>query len=414
MLAGLTQDVLARCDAVAAFTEEPERITRTFLCEPMRGVHALVAQWMQAAGMRTRVDAVGNLIGRLPAAREDAPVLLIGSHLDSVPNAGRFDGVLGVVLGIAAVQALSRERLSFAIDVIGFSEEEGVRFRTPYLGSLAAAGRFDAKLLERTDANGVTVVDAIRRFGIDPAAIPQAAYRPEQVLGYLEVHIEQGPVLEALEYPLGVVEAIAGQSRLWVRFDGKPGHAGTLPMEMRQDGLTAASEFVLAVERMARQKKGLRGTVGQLTVSPGAVNVVPGSVRLSVDVRHARDDVRESALANLLIQAKAIARHRQVGFQVEHEEHHPAVPVDPALCEQLARAVQTAGYPVHRMVSGAGHDAAVMATVAPMALLFVRSPGGISHHPAEAVLEEDVRAALKVMVGFIESLSENDHAGVDR
>lgn len=401
----LARRVLARCDTVAGFTEEPGRITRTFLCAPARQVQERVAEWMRAAGMLTRVDALGNLIGRYPAARADAPVFLIGSHLDTVPNAGRYDGVLGVLLGIAAVEALGGKPLPFALDVLAFSEEEGVRFRTPYLGSLAAAGRFDPKLLERTDTAGVTLAQAIRDFGLNPEEIPATAYRADNVLGYFEVHIEQGPVLEDLDRPLGLVEAIAGQSRLWFRFDGKPGHAGTLPMELRQDALAAAAEFVLAVERMARIKKGLRGTVGQVDITPGAVNVVPGSARLSLDLRHARDDVREPALANLLTQACAIARHRRVSFQVERAEHHAAVPADAQLTERLAEAVQAAGYPVHRLVSGAGHDAAVMATLAPMAMLFVRSPGGISHHPAEAVLAEDVQAALAVMVRLLTTLA---------
>lgn len=401
----LARRVLARCDAVAGFTEEPGRITRTFLCAPARQVQDCVAEWMRTAGMRTRVDAVGNLIGRYPAARADAPVFLIGSHLDTVPNAGRYDGVLGVMLGIAAVEALGGKPLPFALDVLAFSEEEGVRFRTPYLGSLAAAGRFDPELLERTDSAGVTLAQAIRAFGLEPERIRAAAYQPGQVLGYFEVHIEQGPVLEDLNLPLGVVEAIAGQSRLWARFEGKAGHAGTLPMELRQDALAAAAEFVLAIERMARIKKGLRATVGQLAVTPGAVNVVPGAARLSLDLRHARDDVRAPALANLLRQAEAIARHRRVGFQVEQVEHQAAVPADPRLTERLAEAVRAAGHPEHQMVSGAGHDAAVMATLGPMAMLFVRSPGGISHHPAEAVLLEDVRAALEVTVRFLENLA---------
>ncbi len=405
MFDDLSQEILARCDAVAGFTEEPGRITRAFLCAPMRGVHDLVGGWMRDAGMEVRLDAVGNLIGRYPAARPDAPVLLIGSHLDTVPNAGRFDGVLGVVLGIAAVGALSRKRLPFAIDVLAFSEEEGVRYRTPYLGSLAAAGQFDPRLLERTDAAGVTLADALRGFGLDPARVSDAAYPPGRALGYLEVHIEQGPVLESLNQPLGVVEGIAGQSRLWVRFEGRAGHAGTSPMERRRDALAAAAEFVLAVERLARIKRGLRATVGQLGVNPGAVNVVPGSARLSVDFRHAHDDVRQPALASLLKQAEAIARHRRVRFVLEQEEHHSAVPADLRWTDRLADAVRAAGHPVHRMVSGAGHDAAVMASLAPMTMLFVRSPGGVSHHPDEAVRAEDVRAALDVTVRFIESLA---------
>jgi allantoate deiminase len=404
-IASLAAEVLARCDTVAGYSEETDCIKRTFLCEPMHGLHDRMSGWMAAAGMRVRRDPIGNLIGRYPAGEEDAPVFLIGSHLDSVPNAGRYDGVLGVLLGVAAMQALGGRRLPFAVDVIGFSEEEGVRYRMPYLGSMAVCGRFDAALLTRTDAAGITIAEALRRFGLDPDQVPRAAYQGERVLGYLEAHIEQGPVLEALGQPVGVVEAIAGQSRLWVCFRGKAGHAGTLPMERRQDALAAAAQLVLEVEQQARSVEGLRGTVGALAVEPGAVNVVPGLVRLSLDVRHAVDAVREKAVASLRQRAEAIAGERGVRFEVESAEHHAAVPADPKLSEHLAAAVASVGQPVRHLVSGAGHDAAVMASLAPMAMLFVRSPGGVSHHPDEAVLPGDVAVALEILVRFLEHLA---------
>jgi allantoate deiminase len=400
----LAREVLEQCEVIARFSEEPDRVTRTFLCPAMQGVHDSLTGWMRAAGMTVRRDALGNLIGRYAAAVPDAPLLLIGSHLDSVPNAGKYDGVLGVLLGLAAVQALGGRRLPFAVDLLGFSEEEGIRYRTPYLGSRAVCGRFDAGLLERTDAAGVPLVDALRMFGLDPARIPEAAYQDEHLLGYLEAHIEQGPVLEAAQIPVGVVEAIAGQSRLWVSFHGKAGHAGTLPMEHRRDALSAAAELVLHVETLARSTSGLRGTVGTMAVAPGAVNVVPGSARLSLDIRHAQDVVREDAVAQVLRQAEAIAARRGVGFQVEQAEHHAAVPADPHLAGLLAAAVDAVGVPVRRLASGAGHDAAVMASIAPMAMLFVRSPGGISHHPDEAVLPADVETALKVFIEFLTHL----------
>jgi allantoate deiminase len=400
-IASLAAEALARCDTVAGYSEEAGCIKRTFLCEPMHGLHERLSGWMAEAGMQVRLDPVGNLIGRYPAREENAPVFLIGSHLDSVPNAGRYDGVLGVLLGVAAVQALGGRRLPFAIDVIGFCEEEGVRFRTPYLGSRAVCGRFDAALLRLTDGAGVSVANALRHFGLNPANVNQAAYHGERVLGYLEAHIEQGPVLEVLGLPVGVVEAIAGQSRLWVRFQGKAGHAGTLPMERRQDALAAAAAFVLEVEDTARSVEGLRGTVGALAVEPGAVNVVPGSVRLSLDVRHAVDAVREKAVAGLLQRAETIAGERGVRCAVESAEHHAAVPADPGLTERLASAVCEVGQSVRRLVSGAGHDAAVMASLAPMAMLFLRSPGGVSHHPNETVLPGDVAVALEIIVTFL-------------
>jgi allantoate deiminase len=295
--------------------------------------------------------------------------------------------------------------LPFGIGVVGFSEEEGVRYGVPYLGSLAVAGRFDPALLGRVDAQGMTMDSAFREFGLDPARISEAALPGGRILGYLEPHIEQGPVLEALGAPVGVVEAIAGQSRLWVAFDGKAGHAGTLPMEHRRDALTAAAEFALEVETIARGRDGLRGTVGTFSIAPGAVNVVPGSARLSVDLRHARDDVREAALADLRERAIAIAARRGVAFRLEAEEHHSAVMTDPGLTELLAEAVQGAGQTPHRLVSGAGHDAAALAGLTRMAMLFVRSPGGVSHHPDERVIPADVLVALGVIIRFLEILA---------
>jgi allantoate deiminase len=405
MLTRLTDDLLARCDVLARFSEVPDKITRTCLCDAMHQVHACLGDWMRQAGMTVRLDAAGNLIGHYGAARADAATFLIGSHLDSVPDAGKYDGILGVLLGVAAVQALGGMRLPFAIDVLGFCEEEGIRFRMPYLGSLAVCGRLDRAILGRMDDKGVSLAEAQRRFGLDPARLAEAAYPAGKVLGYLEAHIEQGPVLDTLPLPLGLVEAIVGQSRCWLRFVGKAGHAGALPMELRRDALAAAAEFVLAVERHARSIDGLRATVGSLAVAPDAVNVVAGLARLSLDVRHPQDQVRQQATASLLEQAAAIADRRGVALQIDPSQSHAAVPTDPRLTDLLAQSVAAVGYPVHRMVSGAGHDAAVMAALAPMAMLFVRSPGGVSHHPAESVVPADVTAALEVMVAFLHRLA---------
>jgi allantoate deiminase len=409
-LAALAMEALRRCDEAAGFTEEPGRVTRTFLSEPMRRLHERLAGWMEAAGLRVRIDAAGNMVGHYAGRQLDSPVLMIGSHIDTVPDAGKYDGVLGVMLGIAAVQALGGRRLPFGIDVIAFGDEEGVRYGVPFLGSLAARGRFDRSLLDRTDAAGVAMADAFRAFGLDPSRIGEAAYPPGGLLGYFEVHIEQGPVLESLEAPVGVVEAIAGQSRLRVEFGGRSGHAGTSPMEGRHDAMAAASEFVLEVERLGRSTAGLRATVGTIAVEPGASNVVPGTARLSVDVRHPRDDVRTSAVGELRTRALALAARRGVEFLVTREEHHAAVPADPHLADLLGRAVAQAGQVPHRLVSGAGHDAAVMAAVAPMAMLFIRSPGGVSHHPDERVLPADVAIALDVMIRYLDLLADSPGA----
>jgi allantoate deiminase len=404
-LAATALEAFGRCDEVATFTEDAGKITRTFLCEPMRRLHGPVAGWMEAAGMCVRLDAAGNLIGHYAGIRPELPVLAIGSHLDTVPDAGRYDGVLGVLLGIAAVKALGGRRLPFGIDVLAFSEEEGVRYGVPYLGSLAVCGRFDRGLLDRTDARGIAMGEAFRTFGLDPASLDEAAYPAGRLLGYLEVHIEQGPILERLNSPVGVVDAIAGQSRVWAEFRGRSGHAGTLPMEGRLDALAAAAELVLEVERLGRAVAGLRATVGTIAVVPGAVNVVPGMARLSIDIRHARDDVRMTALTELSARAAGIAARRDVAFRVVREEHHTAVPADPLLSGLLGEAVASAGHAPHRLTSGAGHDAAVMADVAPMAMLFLRSPGGVSHHPDERVLPGDVIVALDVMVRYLHILA---------
>jgi allantoate deiminase len=404
-LADLTGEVLARCEVVARYSEEPGKITRPFPSASMRGVQECVGGWMREAGLAVRLDPIGNLIGRRPAAHDMSPALLIGSHLDSVPDAGKYDGVLGILLGVAAVKALGGKSLPFAVEVVGFCEEEGIRFRTPYLGSRALCGCFEPALWERTDAAGVSLAAAVRDFGLDPARVPAAAYPPGRVLGYLEAHIEQGPVLDRAGTPLGVVEAITGQSRCWLRFTGKAGHAGTTPMDLRQDALAAAAEFVVAVETLARSQGGLRATVGALSVTGGAVNVIPGTVRLSLDVRHAEDPVRLQAVSELLGRAESIGRSRGVGLQVEQAEHHPAVRADRRLTERLDAAARAAGHEPPRMVSGAGHDAAVMARLAPMTMLFVRSPGGVSHHPDESVYPDDVAAALSVLVAFLHRLA---------
>ena len=300
----LADEILARCDLLARFSETPDHLTRTFLSAPMKQVHEALGAWMREAGMAVRLDAIGNLNGHYPAKHADAPVFLIGSHVDTVPNAGKYDGILGVLLAVATVQHLAGERLPFAVDVLAFSEEEDPLSR----GVLGAAvcGCFDRELLNRIDVNGISMATALRDFGLDPDRIHTAAYLREQVLGYLEAHIEQGPVLEEKNLALGVVEAIVGQSRLWLQFEGKAGHAGTQPMELRHDALAAAAAFVLAVEDCARRTPGLRATVGAISASPGAVNIVPGLARLSLDVRHAADSIRERATETLLAEANRI------------------------------------------------------------------------------------------------------------
>jgi allantoate deiminase len=369
----------------------------------MRCVHADLRASMEQAGMSVRVDAAGNLRGYYDGLAAEAPKLIVGSHLDTVPHAGAFDGILGVVLGIALVKALGGRRLGFGIEVVGFSEEEGVRFGLPFIGSRALAGTLDDALLAKRDVEGRSVAEAIREFGLNPTAIGEACVTGE-ALGYLEFHIEQGPLLESLELPLGVVTSIAGQSRLEVKFEGKANHAGTTPMHLRRDALTGASEWIGAVERGAAAIPSLVATVGKIEAQPGAGNVIAGSVRMSLDVRHTEDDVRAAAVKNLLDLARQIAGRRGLVASSELRLDQAAVAMDARLIEMLGCAARTSGFVDHRMYSGAGHDAMVMAERMPAAMLFLRSPGGISHHPDEAVLEADVAAALATGLKFVDLL----------
>jgi allantoate deiminase len=377
-------DVIRKCHILAGCTEEPGHITRRFLTPPMVRVHELVRAWMEAAGLQVRLDAVGNLRG----VSGEGPRLMIGSHLDTVPDAGAFDGILGVIIGIALAEARPGHR-SVPLELVGFSEEEGVGVGVPFIGSRALVG--DPVMSE-------PVLAAIRGYGLDPAEIPRAAIGSE-VRGYLEFHIEQGPVLENLGLPLGVVEAIAGQSRFEVGFTGKANHAGTTPMNLRHDALAGAAEWIGLVEREGSGTPGLVATVGRIDAQPGAPNVIPGLVKASLDVRHAQDDVRVRAAQRILSGAREIALRRGLSVKWEQKMDQPAVAM---ACEAMEMAVAAAGYPVHRMVSGAGHDAMVMARKVPASMLFLRSPGGISHHPDEAVLAEDVTAALAVGMKFLE------------
>lgn len=399
----LVSEILQRCDRLAEKTEEPGRITRTFLSPPMKAVHRLLTGWMTEASMRVQVDSAGNIAGEYPAAKPDAPLLIIGSHLDTVVDAGRYDGVLGVLLGVALVKRLAGRCLPFAIEVVGFSEEEGVRFGLPFIGSRARAGRLDPALLEVTDRQGQTVADLIRAFGLEPDSPP--AYEGRRLLAYLEVHTEQGPVLEEQGMPIGVVGAIAGQSRLHLTWAGRAAHAGTTPVWRRQDALAGAAEFVLAVERQAREIPGLMATVGRLEAFPGLANVIPGQVELSLDVRHPDDRIRLEVIGHLLAEAQEIADQRRLALTWQSVSSQPTVPMDPTLTGLLDQAMAARGYPSIRMVSGAGHDAMVMAEVAPAAMLFVRSPGGVSHHPDETVLPGDVLTALETAEAFVQLLA---------
>lgn len=401
---GRAANAIAECQRVAAFTEEPGRITRRFLTPPMHAVHDRLRDRMTVLGMRVTVDAAGNLRGLWQPEGASRKRLVIGSHVDTVPDAGAYDGVLGVCLGLELVEIAMERRLPIAIEVIAFSEEEGVRFGVPFIGSRAVAERFDRTMLALKDADGITLEDAIRDFGLDPARIAEAALN-ENVAGMLEIHIEQGPILEAENLSVGAVTDIVGQTRMSVRFSGHANHAGTTPMQLRHDALAGAAEWIASVERIARETEGLIATVGRIEVQPNAGNVVPGMATMSLDLRHSTDTARQTALETLLARAGEIAGRRGLELESTRLLDQPAVPMDERLTAFLIEALEADNLPPFRMPSGAGHDAMVMAAKVPTAMLFLRSPGGISHHPDEAVREEDVQNALRVATSFLERLA---------
>ena len=396
--------VMERCELLGQISEERDSLFRPYGSEAMRRVNRLVSSWMRDAGMTVRWDAIGNLIGRYEGRDEGTRTLILGSHLDTVRDAGKYDGPLGVLVALACVERLHErgERLPFVVEVVGFADEEGPRFGTTYLGSSVFAGIFDPQLLNYKDPDGVTMAEAVRSFDGDPDALSGAARDGSDLLGYFEVHIEQGPVLENLGLPVGVVTGITGESSLKIEFSGVAGHAGTVPMTQRKDALCAAAEFVLAVEETARSEPGMVATVGHVSVYPGAHNVIPGHVRLGLDLRHQSDAVRERVVERLHERLDEIAASRgEVPHWHVHQESG-AAPTDPDLTALLARAVEELGYPVERLPSGAGHDAAAVAEIAPIAMLFVRCRDGISHNPAESVEAEDVAVAIDVAGRFLE------------
>ena len=425
--------LVRRLDELGRISDEPGELTRTFLSPAMERANHLVGGWMREAGLVVREDSVGNLIGRLESSRAGSPdpaalggkggvgrprpakTLLLGSHLDTVRNAGRFDGALGVVLPIVALAELRRRGvvLPFAVEVLGFSEEEGVRFASAYLGSKGYAGKMCAADLKLRDADRVSVGEAIRGWSRGaPAAVLRRnaarAPRPQQLLGYLEVHIEQGPVLEDRKLAVGVVSAIASQTRGRLTFRGQAGHAGTTPMSLRRDALAGAAEFVLLAEAFAAARSPLVATVGTINIPSGAANVIPGEAALSLDVRHPNDAACNRAVAQLVAQAKRIARRRRLALTWQPTMTHRATPCSRTLTASLIRSVRAVQGRSLSLVSGAGHDGVVMAALTPVAMLFVRCRDGLSHHPDEYAAPADLGVALQVVIDFLLRLAK-DH-----
>ncbi len=397
--------VMERVDALAKHSELPGGLTRVYLSQEQRAVNELVLGWMREAGMDARLDAIGNCFGRYEGTKPGLPCLMLGSHLDTVRDAGRYDGMLGVITAVDCVHALNAagKRLPFAVEVIGFADEEGVRFGTTFLGSRAVAGTTRKEVLDAVDREGVKLSEAMRGFGLDPSRIGDAAHTREQVLAYAELHIEQGPVLEAEGHAVGVVTAINGATRYSLEVEGFAGHAGTVPMGLRKDALAAAAECVLAIEARALAEPELVATVGKLETLPGAMNVIPGRVKFSLDLRSPRDANREAAVADVLARMRSICERRGVKLHENKMHDEPVAQCAGWMQAQIAAAIEGEGLKVRALPSGAGHDGMAIQAIADIGMLFVRCKSGVSHNPAEAISEEDAGTATRVLLRFIEN-----------
>lgn len=394
--------IMPRIEELAAISESPDCLTRRFATPEHRRANDLVALWMRNIGMRVWEDAIGNVIGRYEAGgiSEDTPAILLGSHLDTVINAGRFDGMLGILSALACVESLKENnvQIPYAIEVIGFADEEGVRYQSTYLGSRALTGDFDTAVLSRTDDLGISMVEALQQFGTDARDIDAAARKPSDFVAYLELHIEQGPVLETVNTPVGVVSSISGASRLMVNLTGYAGHAGTVPMGFRRDALVAAAQCVCVVEEYCSTTDGLVGTVGRILAKPGAGNVIAGDVRFSIDIRAASDEVRTERVKAVVDEMNRLCYQRNIDIDVDYVHEASSVDCNPDVMRHMQNAVKECGADLVTLPSGAGHDAAAMADMTPVGMLFVRCAGGVSHHPDEDVSEHDAIAGAQVLM----------------
>jgi allantoate deiminase len=392
------QRLVDRAGELAAITSRPNGCSRLAFSAELAAALDLFRGWLEPMGLPCEMDAAGNLSALLPGTDRRSPRLLLGSHLDTVLDGGRWDGTLGVLVAADCVERLADASTPPVCDVeiLVFADEEGVRFGTGCFGSRALAGRVPTSELERVDADGVRLQEALDGFHARAGGGVESARRDPRTLGaFLEVHIEQGPILEQLDLPIGVVSAIAGNTRAELRFDGLSGHAGTVPMGERHDALAAAAAWTVEVERRVSAEPKLVGTVGALSALPGQVNVIAGSASATLDVRGPDDAKRRRVVEQLRRDSEHQAGLRGTRVAWTETLDRPAAPMDPQLIDEARRALARSGQEPPLLVSGAGHDAAVMASVCPTLLLFVRCREGLSHHPDEHVAPEDVRSALE-------------------
>lgn len=399
--------IMQRVEELALISESSEGLTRRFATPEHRRVNQLAAQWMELAGMQVHEDAIGNVIGRYEGEDPTASAIMLGSHLDTVVMAGKYDGMLGVLCGLACVEHLAANnmRLPYAVELIAFADEEGVRYQSTFLGSRALTGEFDLAMLELIDKDGISMKDALVAFGKDPSQLSTAIRKPGSLAAFIEVHIEQGPVLEQQGLGVGVVSAIAGATRMIATINGEAGHAGTVPMTLRRDALAAAAECILAVERLCTGPADLVGTVGRIVADPGAGNVISGKTEFSIDIRAADDDRRLQAVADVIKELSQLCANRQLQIHIEEVHNAGSVECDTQLRRHIGDAVESCGVRALELTSGAGHDTMVMAHIAPAGLIFVRCAGGISHNPAESITASDAALGAEVMMQTVLNFS---------
>src|SRR5580704_14837980 len=412
--ASLGEEIVGRINQLAAISETSEHLARIFLTREHHAAADLILGWMREAGMLASLDAIGNVGGRYEGNRPGLPCLMLGSHYDTVRDAGKWDGPLGLITAISCIADLHRRgrRPPFAIEVTGFADEEGVRFASTLLSSRAVAGTFNERVLAGKDEAGISMRDALIQFGLDPDHIGAAARARSELLAYIELHIEQGPVLEAQNLPVGVVTAISGATRLAASLTGMAGHAGTVPMALRRDALTGAAECIVAIEELCRTDPGgLVGTVGYIHANPGATNVIPGQVSFTMDIRATTDTHRRKAVADIVRRVESIAKARKLQLQVDVTHENRTVPCAPWLRSQIAEAIAGEGFPVFELPSGAGHDGMAMIDIADIGMVFVRCRGGVSHHPDEHVEMADADAGARVLLRLIENFRPKEAGG---